>query len=676
MSAIMNELPEGGRVTLERNGAVAAIVIDNPPVNAGSAAVRRGLVEAIAQLNAAPELTHGVLIGAGKTFISGSDIREFGKPLAPPLVPDVIDAIERSPKPIVAAISGAALGGGYEIALACDARVAAPQALVGLPEVRLGIIPGAGGTQRLPRLIGMERAIEIVCSALRVPAPEALELGMVDAIVADLRAGACDYALQLKAKSRLRDRATPAISQEALEGAKARAMKSARGLGSVAQALRALDLALSHPIDEALREERAIFDTLRTGEEAAALRHLFFAEREAVKLPRVDMAPRTVTRVGVLGAGTMGAGIAVAFLQAGYHVTLVDTDAAAIARARGFIEKELRAPAAPLSQTLIMGADMAHLRECDLVLEAIIEDMGAKQDVLSRAASVAPQALLASNTSYLDLDVLAHATGRARDVVGLHFFSPAHKMKLLEVVRGAQTSPEALASALAIARRLGKIAVVAGVGEGFIGNRIYGAYRRHCEFLVEEGAEPQRVDAVLKAFGFAMGPFAVGDLSGLDIAWRMRQRLAASRDPRERYVMVPDRLCELGRFGRKTGAGWYRYGADALGGEPDPVVSDLIAACAREAGVAQRVIPDEEILSRALGAIINEAGNVIADGVAQRASDVDLVFVNGYGFPASRGGPLFWASRQKRAQIEASLDAVERAQGFGFRRCDLAGLLG
>ncbi|MDB5572477.1 MAG: 3-hydroxyacyl-CoA dehydrogenase [Hyphomicrobiales bacterium] len=668
------QAPEGGRVRLERDGAVGVIVIDNPPVNAGSYAVRRGLVDAVAQLNSAPDLTHGVIIGAGRTFISGSDIKEFGKPLQHPLVPDVIVAIEQSPKPIVAAISGAALGGGYEIALACDARVASPQALVGLPEVRLGIIPGAGGTQRLPRLIGMERAIDIVCSARRVPGPEALALGMVDALADDLRADACRFALGLRGKSRLRDRAAPPVDDAALADAKARALKAARGLGSVAHALRALDLAISLPIDEALREERAIFEALRTGEEAAALRHLFFAEREALKLPDGGGSARDIRKVGVLGAGTMGAGIAVAFLQAGYEVALIDTNDAAIARARDFIAKEMRSDSAPA--TLQAGGGMELLAECDLVLEAIIEDMAAKQGVLSRAARIAPQALLASNTSYLDLDEIARATGRAGELVGLHFFSPAHKMKLLEVVRGAATSHETLASALSIAKRLRKIAVVAGVGEGFIGNRIYGAYRRHCEFMVEEGAAPQQVDAALRAFGFAMGPFAVGDMSGLDIAWRMRQRLAPSRDPRERYVAIADRLCELGRFGRKTGAGWYRYGADAPGGQPDPVVAEVIASCAQQGGLAPRAFSDAEIVSRALGAMINEAGNVLADGVAQRASDIDLVFVNGYGFPASKGGPLFWASRQPRAEMEAALDAVERAQGFGFRRCDLGKLLG
>ena len=668
-------MPDSGQVRFERDGTVAVILIDNPPVNAGSAGVRRGIVEAIARLEATEDVQAAILIGAGKTFISGSDIREFGKPLAPPLVPQVIEAIERCSKPIVAAISGAGLGGGYEIALACDARMASAEAVVGLPEVRLGIIPGAGGTQRLPRLIGMERAIEIICSARRVSADEALQLGMIDAVAAkDLRAEACAFSLQLAGrKNRLRDRATPAIDDQALAAAKAKAEKSARGLSSVAEALRALDLARTTPIDAALREERSIFERLRGGEEAASLRHLFFAEREAMKLPPGEARARVINSIGILGAGTMGAGIALAFLQAGYRVALIDTNASVLAKAQAFLAKQA---AADGLANLTTSVDFETLAGCELVLEAVVEDMAAKKDVLARAAQLLPDALIASNTSYLDLDELAQATGRPQDVLGLHFFSPAHRMKLLEVVRGKATSMDALAAAMAIARKLGKTAVIAGVGEGFIGNRIYAAYRRHCEFMVEEGATPQQIDAALKAFGFAMGPFAVGDLSGLDIAWRMRQRLAASRDARERYVAIPDRLCQLGRFGRKTGAGWYRYSPEAPGGEPDPAVAEIIEASAQASGIQRRSLSDDEIVARALGAIVNEAGLVIEDGIAQRASDIDVVLVHGYGFPAGKGGPLFWAARQPAAAIAAAIDLIAKAQGFGFRRSVFAAQVG
>jgi 3-hydroxyacyl-CoA dehydrogenase len=660
---------EGGRVLFEKAGALGVIIVDNPPVNAGSAAVRAGIIDAVAQLAADSSLKAGLLIGAGKTFISGSDIREFGKPIQPPLVPDVIAAIEACPKAIVAAISGAALGGGYEIALACDGRVMLESAFVGLPETRLGLIPGAGGTQRLPRLIGLEAAIDIICSGRRVPADEAFRIGMVDAIVADLRSEGGAFALSMHSKRRLRERNTPSSDPAAVSAAKAKALKAARGLDSVQHALRALDMATSLPIDEALRRERAIFDDIRTGEEATALRHLFFAEREAAKVSGSHGAVRDIASVAVIGAGTMGAAIALCCAQARSHVVLMDEAPPALERARAFITKEDRSGNA--AERITYASDLTAVTKADLVIEAIIEDMGAKQELLSRIAHFAPGALIASNTSYLDLNSIAQASGRAQDVIGLHFFNPAHRMKLLEVVQGADTSNEALATALSYGRRLGKICVVARVGEGFIGNRIYNAYRRHCEFLVEDGAAPEEVDAALRDFGFAMGPFAVGDLSGLDIAWRMRQRLAPSRDPRERYVAIPDRLCEAGRLGRKSGAGWYAYDEASPTGRPDQQVNEIIEACARDAGVQRKPITQAEIISRALGAIINEACLVLSEGVARRPSDIDLVLVHGYGFPASKGGPLFWAKRQEKSFVEACIAAAATAQGFGFREGDL-----
>jgi 3-hydroxyacyl-CoA dehydrogenase len=664
--------PNGGRVLFETMGALGLILVDNPPVNAGSAAVRRGIVDAVGRLAADSSLKAGILLGAGKTFISGSDIREFGKPIQPPLVPDVIAAIEDCPKPIVAAISGGAFGGGYEIALACDARVALADAFVGLPETRLGLIPGAGGTQRLPRLIGLEAAIDIVCSGRRTPATEAMSLGMIDAIVADLRKDGGDFALKLSGKSRLRDRTTPAANAGAVAAARTKALKAARGLASVAHALRALELAKDVPIDEALRQERAIFDEIRVGEEASALRHLFFAERQASKIESPRASARNIETIAVIGAGTMGAAIALSAGQANYQVILVDAAEQALERARAFITKEDRSGDA--AARIHFATSLLEVAKADLVIEAIIEDMQAKKALLSRVADLAPRAILATNTSYLDLDQLATASGRARDLCGLHFFNPAHRMKLLEVVQGEATTSDVLATALAVGRRLGKISVIARVGEGFIGNRIYNAYRRHCEFLVEDGAAPQDVDAALRDFGFAMGPFAVGDLSGLDIAWRMRQRLAATRDPRERYVAIADRLCEAGRLGRKSGAGWYIYDNTAPNGRPDSRTSEIIEDCAREAGVTRRSIGREEIIARALGAIINEACLTLQDGVARRPADIDVVLVHGYGFPAGKGGPLFWAKRQERSVIYAFLDQAEAAQGFGFRRCDLGNM--
>ena len=659
-------------VRLEREGRVAVVVIDNPPVNAGSAAVRSGLLEAVAAVTADPALEAGVIIGAGGTFVAGSDIREFGQPLADPQLPAVLAAIAASPKPFVAALHGAALGGGFELALGCDARVAAVDAVVGLPEVTLGMIPGAGGTQHLPRLAGVAKAIEIACSGRRVKAAEARHLGLVDAVAeGDLRAAAVAHALALGGRKRpVSALPVPADPPEAVAAAEKAALKAGKGRPPVVAAIAAIKEAATAPYGEALANERRVFQALRQSPEAAALRHLFFAEREAAKVPGLEgAAARPVERAGVVGAGTMGSGIATCFADAGIAVTLIDQDEDAVARGLARVKQGYDASVAAgrLDETeaarrlaRIRGAvDLAPLADADLVVEAIFEDMALKEAMFARLDAVAkPGAILATNTSYLDVDRIAAATKRPQDVLGLHFFSPAPVMRLLEVVRAAKTSPGALATALAVGRRLRKLCVVAKVGEGFIGNRLYAAYRRQCEFLVEEGALPEEVDAALESFGFAMGPFAVADMAGLDIAWRMRQRLAATRDPRSRYCAIADRLCERGRLGRKSGAGWYRYAPGARRGEPDPEVRSLIEAASAAAGIARRAIDPEEIRGRALAALVKEGERVLAEGVALRASDVDLVLVNGYGFPKHEGGPLFWASRQDRARLDAAIAAL------------------
>lgn len=676
-------------VKLEKEDGVLVTIIDNPPVNAGSWGVRQGLADAMALAAQDDGIEAVVIIGGGKTFISGSDIREFGKPLREPQVPQVIQAIERCPKPVIAAIHGAGLGGGYEIALACDYRIAAQEAVVGLPEVRLGIIPGAGGTQRLPRLTGMSTAIGLITSARRVPAPEAAQLGMIDAVAGgDLRQEALRAAKTLNGKKRLvRDLPIPAEEEERIKAAEAAALKGDRGLSSVSAALDVLREGAGIDFDAALAIERAAFDALRYGEQATALRHQFFAEREAQHVPGLDkVLPRTIETVGILGAGTMGSGIAIAFLDAGYRVILIDRTgdalAAGLARIRENYAKSVAAgrivkdcAVATLSR-IETTTDNEALAGCDLLLEAVFEEYEVKLPVMRQLGALAkPGAIIASNTSYLDLDRLADASGRAQDVVGLHFFSPAHIMKLLEVVRGANTAPDVLATALAIGKRLKKTAVVAGVGEGFIGNRIYAAYRRHCEFMVEDGAAPEQIDRALERFGFAMGPFAVSDLSGLDIAWKMRQRLAATRDPRTRYVEIADRLCEAGRLGRKTGAGWYVYAPTGGRGTPDRETARIIAECRAGSGRPQRPFNDQEIVRRALAAMVNEAALLLGEEIAQRPSDIDLAMVNGYGFPAHRGGPLFWAARQPPAALETALDELAQAAGFGFRRADLAPVL-
>jgi 3-hydroxyacyl-CoA dehydrogenase len=677
--------PSGGAIRLERDGSVAVIIVDNPPVNAGSWDVRNGIVEALGQITNDPEVGVAVLIGAGTTFIAGADIKEFGKPLRDPQMPAVVAALEGCPKPVVAAIDGASLGGGFEVALGCDARVATKNAVVGLPEVHLGIIPGAGGTQRLPRLVGVARAIELISSGRRVRADEAAKLGLIDAVAGgDLRAFAVARALSLGGrKRRIRDLAIPADTGEAIETAAQAAQKTAKRNPAIAEAITIVRRAAQLPIDEGLTEERAVFQRLRVSEAAAAARHLFFAERAAGRVSGAEnVKPKDIASVGVVGGGTMGAGIAVAFSDAGFPVTLIERNKdevqAAMGRVRATYDRlvssgRVSADEGQKRAGRITGSDdYATLGRIDLVVEAVFEDLAVKREVFSKLDSVLkPGAILGSNTSYLNLDDLGAITKRPQDVVGLHFFAPANMMRLLEVVRTKATSSETLATALAVAKKIRKVPVVARVCEGFIGNRIYAAYRRECEILLEEGAYPEQVDAALEAFGFPMGPFAVTDLSGLDITWKTRKRLAATRGSRERYVPILDRLCDMGRLGRKAGAGWYTYAADAKRGAVDAKVHAVVDEVSKEKGITRRAFTLEQIQARVLGAIVNEAALVLEDGIAERAGDIDLVLVNGYGFPADRGGPLFWASRRPRAELDRMIDDVGSDIGFGFRRADL-----
>ncbi|MCB2101717.1 MAG: enoyl-CoA hydratase/isomerase family protein [Rhodobacterales bacterium] len=665
-----------GVVRLEERDGYGILTIDNPPVNAGSTAVRAGLLACLAA-GCAADLKGIVILGAGRTFIAGSDIREFGAPLAAPELPDVIAAVEACPHPVCAAIHGASLGGGFELALGCDYRVAAPGAVVGLPEVTLGMVPGAGGTQRLPRLTGIARAIPLVCAGKRVAAPEALRLGMVDALADGPEAEALIAAAVAvidgaPGKRLLRDLPVPEDDPEAIEKAEAAALRRGKGRPNVAEAIRLLKLAAHTPAATALPEERASFQSLRLQEEAFALRHLFFAERAAGRIDGLEARPAPLGRIGIVGGGTMGQGIARAVLAAGLPVTLVEMDAQARDRAVAAIAKSLRAQVdkgrlgadKAEGRLALLGASdrLADLAGCDLVIEAVFEDMAVKQDLFAALDGVLKDgAVLATNTSYLDIDAMASVTNRAADVVGLHFFAPADIMKLLEVVRTADSSDRTLATALALGKRLGKQAVVARVSEGFIGNRIYAAYRRHAEYLVEDGAAPEQVDAAATSFGFAMGPFAVGDMSGLDIAWNMRKRLAATRDPAERYVTIPDRLCEAGRLGRKTGGGWYDYASGRA--EPSDAVAEIIARARADKGITPRALDAEAIQGRLLGAIVREAALVLAEGIAQRPGDIDVVLVHGFGFPRWTGGPLWWASGETPARIAGMIAAVAEAEG-------------
>ncbi|WP_082453333.1 3-hydroxyacyl-CoA dehydrogenase NAD-binding domain-containing protein [Rhizobium sp. Leaf262] len=663
---------ETSRVRIERDGDIAFIVIDNPPINAGSIEVRRGLLDALATLEADDTVTAAVLIGAGKTFVAGSDLREFSAPLADPQVPAVIAAFEQFPKPIVAALHGAALGGGFELALGCDARIATADAVVGLPEVTFGIIPGAGGTVRLPRLTDAATAIEIITSCRRVKASEALALGLIDRIATDLRVGAAALARSLPGKWRVRDMPVITFSNDALEEAVATARRKRRGHPGVEDAIAAVRRAVTLDFDAALAEERAVFQRLRMTDESAALRHLFFAERRAGDTGDTkDVAARDLQTIGIVGAGTMGAGIAACFLSAGYRVRLVDQNVDALASLPERLETMLVTPSAEevITTRFSTSADIATFADCDMVVEAVFENMEVKKSLIaSLNAVVAPDTIIASNTSYLDLDKLAEAANDPSNVVGLHFFSPAHRMKLLEVVRGQRTSGTVLKTALAVGRKLGKTSVVSSVGEGFIGNRIYNAYRLQCELMVDQGAAPHQVDQALEAFGFAMGPFAVGDLSGLDIAAANRKRRRAEgTDPADAVTFL-ERLVEHGRLGRKTSAGWYDYRKDERRGAQSTDVTNMLQSWRDERAVAQRQLSEDDIQKRAIAAIVNEAALVLEEGIAARASDIDLVWVNGYGFPAKLGGPLHWVAQQSTDWTMSAMQSLKDNPHPGYRQ--------
>ena len=677
------------RVRIETQTSIAFVIIDNPPVNACSWETRCGLLAAIKQCEHDPAIAAIVVMGTSRMFMAGADMSEFDGPIRDPQMPAVIAAIEDCAKPVVAAMSGAALGAGFELALACDARIATEDAVLGLPEVLLGIIPGAGGTQRLPRLIGISRAINLIGRGSRVVARAALRDGMIDAIASeDLRKQAAQLARSLKGeKHRLRDVLVPPETEAVIEAAGVKTLAQAQGDRAVAAAIASVRKAATLPFAQALAEERAVFQDLRQSREAVAKRYLFFAEREAARVADIRNAKaRTIGRVGIVGAGTMGVGIAMCFLDAGVAISLVERDAASLeagierlgAAYRRMVDSgRISDEVMTLRLALVSPSiDMQTLADVDLIIEAVFEDMDIKRSLMRQLGGIArPGTVIASNTSYLDLDALAHETSRPSDVVGLHFFAPAQVMRLLEIVRGADTAPDVLATALSVARKIGKTPVIARVGEGFIGNRLYSAYRLQCEFMLEEGALPEQIDAALVAFGFAMGPFAVADLSGLDIAWRTRQRLAPTRDPQTRYSDVLDRLCEAGRFGQKSGKGWYLYPNGARRGIPDDETRIVIEEASLRKGLTRRTINESEIVHRAICAIVNEAALLLAEGISQRASDVDVVMVKGYGFPTREGGPLFWAARLAPQDLQGWLSVIATSIGHGFRLGDVAATL-
>jgi 3-hydroxyacyl-CoA dehydrogenase len=661
-------------VSIERVGAVARIVIDNPPVNALSQAVRAGLADAVVAISEDPTIAAVVLQGAGKFFIAGADISEFGKPPRSPSLPDVLNALEALDIPVVAAIQGAALGGGLETALACSDRIAAEGAKFALPETTLGILPGAGGTQRTPRLIGLAATLDLVTTGKRIDAAEALELGLVDAVCPanSLAERAMDMARGLAGQPRRRAGAAPRPAKDVavLSSYRERFQADRPGQFAQAKAVEAVAASVDSDIAEGLTRERALFMECMEGAERAGLVHAFFAERRASKIQEADRgAARDLVKAGVIGGGTMGAGIAAAMLLSGLAVTLVERDAAAAAAGRANVDTILegsvkrgkltaRGKADLLDAAFIATESYDALSDADIVVEAVFEDIEVKHAVFAELDRVCPRgAVLATNTSYLDINAIAAGTSRPEAVIGLHFFSPAHVMKLLEIVVAEKTGPDTVATGLALAKRLKKVAVRAGVCDGFIGNRIMTAYRLAADMTTLAGASPYEVDAAIRAFGFPMGPYQVSDLAGLDIGWASRKRRAPTRDPREPYVAFLDRLCELGRFGRKTGLGVYRYDDDPKGVE-DPAVLEIVDAERVRAGIAPRAFSAEEIAHRYLLAMINEGAKVVAEGIALRPSDVDVTLLYGYGFPRHRGGPMHHADRLGLARVVADLEGL------------------
>ncbi|HEX6793845.1 MAG TPA: 3-hydroxyacyl-CoA dehydrogenase NAD-binding domain-containing protein [Casimicrobiaceae bacterium] len=648
-------------VAIAKRDRVAVITIDQPPVNALSTAVRAGLLDAVRRAGADRDADALVIACAGRTFIAGADLAEFERPPEAPQLPEVTQTIEDCAKPVVAALFGTALGGGFEVALACHYRIAAPGARVGLPEVKLGLLPGAGGTQRLPRLVGFARALEMIVGGEPIAAVDALAAGAIDEIAGDdLVTAAIAAARRLAGASLLLRRSgalpTPAVDQELFARARRDAARKRRGQRAPEAAIDALSAAARLPFADGLGHERALFLELRASDEAAALRYAFLAEREVAKVPELgpEVKAREVRRAGVIGAGTMGAGIAMCFANAGIPVTLLDVDESALARG---IESIRRNYAASVSRGSLAHAatdervgrivptlDWNTLRDADLVVEAAFEDLDVKRRVFEALDTVAkPGAVLATNTSYLDVATIAGFTSRPQDVVGMHFFSPANVMRLVENVRAPATSPAVLATAMRVGRALGKVAVAVAGSDGFVGNRMLMQRTRETFFLLEEGALPQDVDRALVEFGFAMGPFAVADLSGLDIGWSNRKARAHRRPPGMRDCNLLDQVCERGRLGQKTGAGWYRYEPGSRSPLPDTEIEALIVEHSHARGIERREISAEEIVGRCVWSMVNEGARILEERVAARALDIDMVWLHGYGFPTWRGGPMYHA---------------------------------
>jgi 3-hydroxyacyl-CoA dehydrogenase len=677
-------------VDLDRRGAVAVLTVDNPPVNALSQHVRQGLADGMTQAIADGRAGAIVIVCAGRTFIAGADITEFGKPPKDPGLHQVLALIETSPKPVVAAVHGTALGGGLEVTLACHYRVGVKSARFGLPEVKLGLLPGAGGTQRLPRVVGPEKALQMIVSGDPIGADEALRAGLIDQIVeGDLTAAAVAFADQVVREKRplkkirdLDDKIAPARARPELFAEFRKTIaRQTRGFRAPENCIRAVEAAVTLPFDQGMARERELFLELLASPESKAQRYFFFAEREAAKIPDVpaDTPTREIRKAAVLGAGTMGGGIAMNFANAGIPVTVVEVAQEALDRGLGVVRKNYEATASRGRLTaqdvekrmgLIHGTtDFNGIADADIVVEAVFEEMPIKKEVFAKIDAICKRdAVLATNTSTLDVDEIASATQRPESVIGTHFFSPANVMRLLEVVRGAKTGKSVVATAMAVGRRIAKIPVCVGVCYGFVGNRMLHQRGREAEKLILEGALPHEVDKVLVDFGFPMGPFAMGDLAGLDVGWRIRKGKGV-KSP------VADRICEMGRFGQKTGAGYFRYEPGDRTPRPDMEVEKIIVEVSSEMGITRRKISEEEILARLLYPMVNEGAKILEEKIAIRASDIDVIWVYGYGWPVYRGGPMFWADHVGLKVIHERLSDWQRQQGDVWKPAALLGRL-
>lgn len=662
------------------DGEVLVVSINNPPVNALGQAVRAGLLAAVEQAAADAAVQAVLIVGEGKAFIAGADIREFGKPAMPPSLPEVCNAIEASNKLVVAAVHGAALGGGLEIALSAHYRLALPKALLGLPEVNLGLLPGAGGTQRAPRVMGVKAATELMLSGKHLSAKAAAAAALVDKLVDgdDVVAAGLAYTRELLAAGtvvrRTRDiEITDKVGALAdLEALAIDTAKKARGLFSPLKIIECAKAAVNLPFEQGLAHERALFVQCLESPQRQGLIHAFFAEREVTKIPEAKAAaPRAFAKLAIIGGGTMGAGITVSALDAGFTVTMIERDAESIARGQANVEKVYNGLIAKGRMTEEgKAAVMARytpstsyddIADVDLVIEAVFEDLEVKKAVFKELDRVCkPGAVLATNTSYLDIDAIANATSRPQDVIGLHFFSPANIMKLLEIVVPAKVSADVVATAFELAKKMKKVPVRAGVCDGFIGNRILAVYKQAADYIMEDGASPYEIDEAVRGFGYPMGPFQVTDLAGGDIGWATRKRRAATRNPAARYVEVADRICENGWFGQKTGRGFYLYPQGARVGQPDPEVLAIVDAERAKKGVTPRKFTPEEILRRYMAAMVNEGAKVVEEGIALRPLDVDVTFISGYGFPRYRGGPMKWADMQGLDKVLADIKEFEQ----------------